>query len=161
MSLLSVIFQNGWQVHQSGSISHKKRHHQTLSKEGTETFFAHLHEGKRPHARAEPCWKWAVPLEPGRSPAPQRGACWEGERGPPTAAGGLLDTAPRRRDVPLTLMVKTGGTSVSSPAGAAVNTCRLAATDAENRRNNLLSVMTKCARPRRECLLCMTVEALH
>lgn len=75
-------------------------------------------------------------------------------RGPPTTAGGLLDTAPRRRDVPLPLMVKTGGTSVSSPAGAAVNTCRLAATNVENRRTNLLSVMTKCSRSQRECLLC-------
>ncbi len=140
----SVIFQNGWQVHQSGSISHKK----TPLPDGPSRGFQRGEGAIFPgHAFAwgqastgpcgtgtEPCWKRAVPLEPGRSPAPQRGACWEGDVGHRPqlgvccAAQHYRSPLPRRRDVPLTLMVKTGGMCVSLPAGAAVNTCRLAAT---------------------------------
>lgn len=145
MSQRSVIFQNGWQVHQSGSISHEK----TPLPDGPSRGFQRG-EGAIFPGRAfawgqastgpcgtgtEPCWTRAVPLEPGRSPAPQRGACWEGDAGHRPqlgvccAAQHYRSPLPRRHDVPLTLMVKTGGMCVSLPAGAAVNTCRLAATN--------------------------------
>lgn len=147
MSQQSFIFQNGWQVHQSGSISHEK----TPLPDGPSRGFQRG-EGAIFAGRAfawgqastspcgtgtEPCWKRAVPLEPGRSPAPQRGACWEGDAGHRPQLGVCRSTQhyrsplPRRRDVPLTLMVKTGGMCVSLPAGAAVNTCRLAATNTQ------------------------------
>ncbi len=122
----------------------KKRHCQTarveVSKEEKEPFFQamHLHEGKRPRAHVargrSHVGRERFPLEPGRSPAPQRGACWEGDVGHRPqlgvccAAQHYRSPLSRRRDVPLTLMVKTGGMCVSLPAGAAVNTCRLAAT---------------------------------